>query len=256
MLLDFLQQKPLFLLISFGIGFFAGLVKGAVGFAMPMIFLSGLSILMPAKQALAALILPTLITNIIQSSNRGTTKITHILRRHSFFLVTSGGFLIVSSQLTSHLPTEAFLVGIGLMICFFSLFQLLGTKIILKKGDYKLTFGVAAITGFVGGMSGIWGPLTVAYLSSLNLPKEQHIKVQGVVYSLGSLLLFFSHINSGIFTLYTASFSASLILPALLGLLLGRKIRNYLDEKRFQQITLIVLLFAGLNLIRKAIFFN
>ena len=36
----------------------------------------------------------------------------------------------------------------------------------------------------------------------------------------------------------------------------GREDINYLDEKRFQQITLIVLLFAGLNLVRKAIFFN
>ena len=256
MLLDFLQHNPLFLLVSFGIGFLAGLINGPGGFAMPMILLSGLSILMPAKQALAALILPTLITNIIQSSNRGTTKIVLILRRHNFFLITSGAFLILSSQLTPHLPTEVFMAGIGFMICFFSLFQILGAKIKLEKENSKFTFFVAAITGFLGGMSGIWGPLTIAYLSTLNLPKEENIKVQGVVYSLGSLLLFFSHIKSGIFTLYSVPFSASLVLPALMGLLVGRNIRNNLNEKRFQQITLIVLLFAGLNLIRKAYFFS
>ena len=254
MLFDFLQQNPLFLLISFGIGFLAGLVKGTVGFAMPMILLSGLSILMPTKQALAALILPTLITNIIQSSTRGTTKLILIVKRHNFFLIISGGFLIVSSQLTPYLPTEIFMAGIGFMICFFSLFRLLRPTIKLEKGNHKLTFGVAALTGFLGGMSGIWGPLTIVYLSTLNLPKEENIKVQGVVYSLGSLLLFFSHIKSGIFTLYSVPFSASLVLPALMGLLVGRNIRNNLNEKRFQQITLIVLLFAGLNLIRKAYF--
>ena len=254
MLFDLFQQNPHFLFISFGIGFLAGLVKGTVGFAMPMILLSGLSILLPAKQALAALILPTLITNIIQSSNRQATKIILILRRHSFFLVTSGGFLILSSQLTPHFQTEVFLAGIGIMVSFFALFQLIGVKFIIEKENYKLTFGIAALTGFLGGMSGIWGPLTIAYLSALNLPKEEHIKVQGVVYSLGSLLLFFSHIKSGIFTLYSAPFSASLVLPALMGLLLGRKIRSNLNEKRFRQITLFVLLLAGLNLIRKAYF--
>ena len=254
MLFDFLQQNPLFLLISFGIGFLAGLVKGTVGFAMPMILLSGLSILMPAKQALAALILPTLFTNIIQSSTRGTTRLILILKRHNFFLIISGGFLIVSSQLTPYLPTETFMAGIGFMICFFSLFRLLRPTIKLEKGNHKLTFGVAALTGFLGGMSGIWGPLTIVYLSTLNLPKEEHIKVQGVIYTLGSLLLFVSHIKSGVFTLYSLPFSASLVLPALMGLLLGKSIRNNLNEKRFQQITLIVLLIAGLNLIRKAYF--
>ena len=101
MLLDFLQQKPLFLLISFGIGFLAGLVKGTVGFAMPMILLSGLSILMPAKQALAALILPTLFTNIIQSSTRGTTRLILILKRHNFFPFVTG-CLILYLEMESH----------------------------------------------------------------------------------------------------------------------------------------------------------
>lgn len=110
------------------------------------------------------------------------------------------------------------------------------------------------MTGFVGGMSGIWGPLTVVYLSALRLPKEEHIKVQGVIYSLGSLLLLLSHTKSGIFTLYSATFSVFLVIPALAGLFLGSKIRNGLDEKKFQKLTSIVLLFAGLNLVRKACF--
>ena len=39
----------------------AGTVKGAVGFAMPMVMISGLSSLMAPELALAALILPTLL---------------------------------------------------------------------------------------------------------------------------------------------------------------------------------------------------
>ena len=254
MLFDFFQLDPILLFISFGIGFLGGLVKGIVGFAMPMILLSGLTVLMPAKQALAALILPTLITNIMQASNHSTSKMTPILREHGFFLLISGGFLILSSQLTPHIPTRLFLGVLGFFICFFSLFQLLATKINLKKWNFKLTFSIAAMTGFVGGMSGIWGPLTVVYLSALRLPKEEHIKVQGVIYSLGSLLLLLSHIKSGIFTLYSATFSVFLVIPALAGLFLGSKIRNGLDEKKFQKLTSIVLLFAGLNLVRKAYF--
>lgn len=51
---------------------FAGFVKGAVGFAMPMIMLSAFGSILPATTALAALILPTLLTNVQQAFRQGT----------------------------------------------------------------------------------------------------------------------------------------------------------------------------------------
>ncbi|MCU0802653.1 MAG: sulfite exporter TauE/SafE family protein, partial [Rhodobacteraceae bacterium] len=38
---------------------FAGFVKGAIGFAMPMIMISAFASLLPPDMALAALVLPT-----------------------------------------------------------------------------------------------------------------------------------------------------------------------------------------------------
>ena len=46
-----------------GVALFAGLVKGVVGFAMPTILISGLTFVLAPEQALAALIVPTLVTN-------------------------------------------------------------------------------------------------------------------------------------------------------------------------------------------------
>ena len=140
------------------------------------------------------------------------------------------------------------------MICFFSFFQILGIRLNLKEANHKITMGLGALTGFIGGMSGIWGPLTVTYLTALNLQKEEHVKVQGMIYSMGAFLLFLGHIKSGIFTWYTASFSASLIIPSALGLLFGTIIRDKFNDYRFRQATLIVLLIAGGNLVRKAWF--
>ena len=50
---------------------FAGLVKGAVGFAMPMIMISAMSSFLPPDMALAALIMPTLLTNFLQAFRQG-----------------------------------------------------------------------------------------------------------------------------------------------------------------------------------------
>ena len=50
---------------------FAGFVKGAVGFAMPMILVSAFAIFLPQHLALAGLILPTLVTNLSQAFRQG-----------------------------------------------------------------------------------------------------------------------------------------------------------------------------------------
>ena len=50
---------------------FAGFVKGAVGFAMPMIMISAFSSFLPPEIALAGLILPTLFSNISQAFRQG-----------------------------------------------------------------------------------------------------------------------------------------------------------------------------------------
>ena len=254
MFFDLIYNDPLFFSLAFLIGLFAGIIKGVVGFAMPMILLSGLSSFMTAEIALAALILPTLVTNFKQAfSPRGPTIITS-LKRFRLFLIVGGVFLIISSQLTPYLPSQIFMGILGILIFTFSLFQILGMKFPLKESNNKITFSLASLNGLIGGISGIWGPLTVTYLTALNLGKDEQIKVQGIVYGLGSILLLLGHINSGIFTWYTASFSASLIFPALIGLWVGTAIRDQINQTTFRKVTLIILLFAGGNLIRRAWF--
>ena len=51
----------------------AGMVKGIVGFAMPMIFITGMTIFVGPDLALGILILPTLVTNVWQAGRQGFT---------------------------------------------------------------------------------------------------------------------------------------------------------------------------------------
>jgi len=59
------------LCLAFAVAFLAGAVKGMVGFAMPMVLISGLSMMLPPQLALAGLILPTVETNGIQALREG-----------------------------------------------------------------------------------------------------------------------------------------------------------------------------------------
>ena len=75
-------------LLVFGcaVAVLAGLIKGMVGFGMPMILISGLSSVLPPDVALGWLILPTLVTNGWQALRQGVRAAWESIRRFRLFL--------------------------------------------------------------------------------------------------------------------------------------------------------------------------
>ena len=96
--------------------------------------------------------------------------------------------------------------------------------------------------------------ITVLYLTALDTPKDEQMRVQGVVYGVGALLLAVAHLKSGILNATTAPLSTLLLLPALLGVGLGFALQDRIDQALFRRLTLIVLVVAGLNLVRRGLF--
>lgn len=88
----------------------------------------------------------------------------------------------------------------------------------------------------------------------MNVPKVEHVRVQGVVYGAGSIALALAHLNSGILDADGLKFSGLLILPAVVGMAIGFAIQDRLDQERFRWVILLVLAVAGLNLIRRGLF--
>ena len=60
-------------------------------------------------------------------------------------------------------------------------------------------------------------------------------------------------ITAPCFVRYLDVFSIALLIPAFLGMQLGFKLSDRLDPEKFRKITLIVLLIAGANLVRRGI---
>lgn len=241
------------IILVFMVALFAGIVKGIVGFAMPTILISGLSMVISPDLALAGLLLPTLFTNGVQALGQGINAARASLIKFKGFLIVGAIFLLASSQLVPLIPMDMMFGYLGVLVVTLSLIQMSGWQIPVGKGRLG-TIVMGAIAGFTGGLSGVWGPPTVAYLTALNTEKSEQIRVQGVIYGLGAVLLVLAHVTSGILTKSTAIFSASLLGPALVGLYVGSRIRNRIDQRRFKLATLAVLFIAGCNLIRRAWF--
>ena len=233
----------------------AGFVKGAVGFAMPMIMISGLGSFFAPELALAGLIIPTLLTNLWQSLRQGVGAAVSSARKHWRYLVILLALILIIAQFVLLLPASVFLLALGIPVVFFAVLQLLGWRPRIGANNQRkaeVMFGTFA--GITGGFSGVWGPPTVLYLTALDTPKVEQVRVQGVLYGLGAVALAFGHLKSGVLNTETAKFSLLLTVPALFGMAFGFSVQDKLDQARFRRITLIVLVIAGLNLVRRAVF--
>jgi len=236
------------------IALFAGVVKGAVGFAMPMILISGLGTFLPPEVALAALILPTVASNLWQAARGGFANALAATRAHAVYLAIVLVMIVASAQLVLLLPDGVVFLLIGVPITTFAATQLLGWRPkILPAMRRRAEVLIGLFAGFIGGIAGSWGPPTVLYLTALDTPKREAVQIQGVIYGLGSVTLLAAHLNSGVFTGERAAFSALLCIPAGLGMVAGFRLQDRLDQERFRQITLAVLVIAGLNLIRRGL---
>ncbi|MGR3635484.1 MAG: TSUP family transporter, partial [Shimia sp.] len=164
-----------------------------------------------------------------------------------------GVTMLISAQFVRVLPSEIMLLIIGVPVSVFAASQLLGRPIRIAKPSARGEMAVGTIAGVLGGLSGVWGPPTVTYLTAIGTQKEEQIRVQGVIYGLGALLLVGAHLGSGVLSAATVPFSMALIPPAILGMWVGGQISDRIDQNMFRQATLLILLLASLNLIRRGL---
>ena len=242
------------LVLASGATLLAGFVKGMVGFAMPMVMISLLASTLPAETALAALIVPTLVTNLWQSLRNGLPAAAKSARIHWRFIAMVIIFMAFSAQLVTLLPPSALFLILGVPVVVFALIQLAGWQLqIVPSMRRRAELTLGTISGVIGGLTGVWGPPTVMYLTALNTPKVEHVRTQGVVYGLGSVMLLGAHVQSGVLNAQTLPLSLAMVVPAVLGMGVGFLAQDRVDQVLFRRLTLIVLVFAGANLVRRGL---
>ncbi|KEO53230.1 sulfite exporter TauE/SafE family protein [Thioclava indica] len=240
--------------VALAVTLFAGFVKGAVGFAMPMIMLSSFASFLPPEIALALLILPTLVSNLIQAFRQGVGAAWGSIRRYQLFIAMIIIFIPISASFVRILPQQAMYLLLGVPIVAFAIWQLSGRPLVLPVHHRKRTETVLGIIGgLYGGISGIWGPPLIVYLLSIHAPKQEAVRIQGVVFMIGAVILTISHLASGVLNAQTVPLSALMVVPALIGMRLGFGAQDRLDPVLFRRLTLILLGLAGANLVRRAL---
>lgn len=246
--------SPELLLFAFAVTLIGGIVKGAVGFAMPLIMVSGMGIALDPKLVVAGLIFPIVCTNVLQIAKGGLAEARAALRDYAVYVTIVCVMIVVSAQFLTLIPSETMFLVLGIPVVLLCAIQIFGVRVIIPEEKRGIASVIAGfVSGALGGLAGTWGPTTVLYLVAIDTPKARQIVVQGVVYGLGSLMLMAGHLKSGVLNGETWQFSALLVIPGVLGIWLGFKIQDRIDQAAFRKATLWVLLIAGLNLVRRGL---
>ncbi|MFN3576710.1 MAG: sulfite exporter TauE/SafE family protein [Tabrizicola sp.] len=240
--------------VALAVTLFAGFVKGAVGFAMPMILVSAFAVFLPQDLALAGLILPTLVTNLSQAFRQGAGPALDTARSYRRFLLATVVCIALSAPLAEAIPRAVYLLMLGIPISAFAALQLAGRSLAIPLRNRRgAEWALGAVGGLYGGVSGIWGPPLLVLLLSTGADKLTMVRAQGVVFLIGAVALLLSHLGTGIANVASLGFSAALAVPALVGLHAGYRVQDRLDQARFRRMTQALLVVTGLNMVRLAL---
>lgn len=250
-----LSDMNIWLLVAcFSVAILSGVIKGSIGFGMPLVMLSGLSTFLDPKLALAGLIAPIVLSNGLQAFRTGITpaiEATRIVWRYILIVCIA---IFLSAQLVPSIPSTALYFVLGVPVLVLSLVQLLGMRLTIPvRHRGWAEWAVGLFSGVLGGLAGTWGPTTVLYLLAIDMQKARQVIVQGIIYGAGSITLLFAHLRSGILNEQTIPLTLALLPTALIGMWIGFQIQDKLDQEKFRKMTLIVLVVAALNLLRKGL---
>ncbi|MFQ1701194.1 TSUP family transporter [Loktanella agnita] len=248
----FTLLSPALFAFAFAVTLLGGFVKGAVGFAMPLVMISGMGILIEPELVVAGIILPILVSNGLQVARAGLGKARDAVSEHWRYITLVCVMIMISAQFLRSIPTDTMFVVLGVPVVVLCAVQLAGWRPRIGPAMRRpFEIGAGLLSGTLGGLAGTWGPPTVLYLLALNTPRDRQMAIQGVIYGLGSVMLFLGHLRSGVLNGQTLPLSMALLAPALLGMWLGFKLGDRFDQDRFRRVTLWVLVIAGVNLIRR-----
>ncbi len=241
-----------FVIILFATFLVAGTVKGVVGMGFPAVSLAILTLTLGLQDAMALMIVPSLLTNIWQAMS-GDALVAIAKRLWLLLVMILAGVWIGTWWLAL---SDAHLLSalLGLLLLAYAVYGLV-TPTIPSPGRHErwLSPAVGLVNGVVTGLVGTFFMPSVPYLQALALKRDDMVQAMGVVFTISTAGLAFSLSGFGLMTGNLAAWSVAGVLPAIVGMVVGRRIRQRLDENRFRQVFLGALILLGVAIALRAL---
>jgi uncharacterized membrane protein YfcA len=245
-----LPVEVLFLIIV--IVFLGGLIKGFLGFGMPLFATPLLALFMPLLSVIPMMAVPVLASNIYQA--KFSKKSLEYVKR--FWPLGLGQIIGVSLgvQVLVSADSNILKIGLGIIVLINIVLRTTKWKFKIPQKKEGISGPLGGLTaGFVGGTTSFVGPLLVLYLSSLeNLKKDDFVKAIALLYLAGFLPMYGGLAVLGSFSLTQLMGSFTICVPMLVGIWIGERMRSRVSEALFERAVMITLGCIAISLIYRS----
>lgn len=214
-----------------------GVLKGALGFGLPILAIPVMTVTHSLPMALSVAILPTVFTNIAQLwSYRAHRAISFL----PVFLICGAVGLCLGGLALSRVNDAYIEIALGSMVFLYLSRQLRPSKS-ARPARPRLAPAFGFLAGVVHGATGLSGLVGPPYLHSLNLARPAFVFAAGSMFTLFSLMQAPVLGALGLFQ-QEALWTSVLVLPmSFAGLYLGGLLGARMQSQTFSRVVLVVL---------------
>lgn len=229
-----------------------GIIKGAMGFGLPLVTISILPNILPIELALAINAATMVFTNLAQFLRVGF--VVQTFTRFWPMIVGISAGALAGAFLVSAANETALGLALGLLVMAFAVLTVYVPRFRISWAwERRVGWGVGAIAGIVGGLITANGPLLVMYLVGLNLTRELFIAALALLFLATGILVAASYWTLGILDAPRFVIAVACLVPALIGMKLGDILSSRLSAETFRNIVLAGLFLLGANMVRRAL---
>lgn len=229
-----------------------GLVKGVLGFGLPVVVLAILAATLGLKQAIVLFIVPALITNIWQGAIGGA--FVTILRRIWSLLLPAIVFTWIGVGVLAEADPKPVSVLLGVLLTLYGVHGLTRPQLNPpREWEVWLTPVVGVLSGIALGLTGMMIVPGVIYLQTLGFDRNTLVQALGISFVTLTLALGVSLSGHQLLPGSLGLLSALALIPTALGMFAGQRIRHRIPEELFQKLFFWALPVAGLYMIVRAV---
>lgn len=235
---------PISLAIIFATFLIAGTVKGVLGLGLPTVSLALLMLAFDLPHAMALLLVPSFVTNLWQALTGGHTR--SIIKRLWPFLALAALLVWPGSLALTHVDLDLLTALLGGLLVVYAALSLAGFAVDISPASARWAGPLlGAVNGLLTGMTGSFVVPGVLYLQSIKLPRDVMIQAMGMLFTVSTVALALAMGGQNLLSTDQGLMSASGVLPAVIGMMVGQNIRNMLAEVTFRRVFFIALLALG-----------
>jgi len=223
----------------------AGTVKGVIGFGLPTVALALLAATIGLTEAIALMLVPSLVTNLWQASTGGHGR--EVFGRIWPYLLPAALTVWLGAQALTRVDLSYLSAFLGLLLIAYAGFGLGRPHLVMApRRESWLTPLLGAVNGVITGMTGTFVVPGVMYLQALGLGRDALVQAMGMLFFTLTAALAVALQSARLISGELGLLSAIAVAPALIGMVAGAALRRRLPEALFRRIFFLSL--AGLGI--------